>query len=265
MVKAKAALDADDPNTASSYLSSAKWKKESLEYQAKKKAEKAGKTESAMTDTTSTPPTQTDHPTRYRSSRERIDQIKNMLECTEEKAIDYKIAVESFSYEWDWEIRQVQCGNTKFTSRYGHDLVEIKERAKNLEEFIEKSPQWAGGSTYRGMSLSDKELADALDKLKSGTFHNFGSASWSTREIVSKNFSSSNIGNYSPQFGDEKTNRVVLVLKKQKHATSIQHLSEFQNEAEVLASKKNRYRLVQQEIQTDKYGRTYIYIEVEAI
>lgn len=263
MTKAKAALDADDPKTASNYLASAKWKKESLEYQAKKKAEKAGKT--ASTTTTSTLPKQKDHPTRYKSDQERIDQIKDMLGCTEEQAKAYKMAVESFSYEWDWEIRQVQCGNTKFKSMYGHDLADIKKRAKDLEEFIEKSPQWAGGTTYRGMSLSDQELANTLGKLKAGTFHNFGSASWSTEQRISKSFSCSHIGEYSSEFGDKKTNRVVLVIKKPKHATSIKHLSEFVRENEVLASARNRYKFVKKYSSTDSYGCTYTYIEVEAI
>ena len=255
MAKAKAAIDAEDVKFAESYLNSATLKKKTLEY---KKKPKDGTTPEKNL------PEQTAHPKRFGTEDERIEQIKTMLGCNEERARAYYTAVKSFSFQWDWEIRQIQCGNTKFKSRYGHDLAEIEKRAKDLEEFIANSPQWKGGTTYRGMSLSDLELNDVLSALNSGIFNNLGSASWSTKESISRGFSGAHISEKSPQFGDKKTNRVVLVLKEQKHATSIQHLSRFENEAEVLASKNNRYRFVSKTILT-KNGKKFIYIEVEAV
>jgi hypothetical protein len=261
MTYAKQAMDAGEPKTARMYLNAAAKKKASIE--AAKAAKAAKKSVGKGLDGYSTA-VQTDHPEIKRTEAEKIAQIKDMLNCTEEQAKAYYKAVYGFSWQWDYEIRQVQCGNTKFTSRHGHTLDEIKKRAEDLEEFIRKSPQWKGGTTYRGLSLSDKELKDTMDKLRKGTFDNKGSASWSTDYGVSENFAGSNLGEYSDRFGDEKTNRVVLLLKEQKHATSIRHISRFISEDEVLASKNCRYKFVSKEIKR-RYGEDYIYITVEAI
>ena len=163
------------------------------------------------------------------------------------------------------EIRQVQCGNTTFKSRHGHKIKDIKKRAADLEEFIERSPQWKGGTTYRGMSLSESELSEAIADLKAGTFTNLGSASWSTEKSVADRFAGYKIGEISDTNGDLRTNYVVLILKEQKHATSIQHLSKYAKEAEVLASKRCRYKFVKQYTEEGDWGDTTIYIEVEAI
>jgi hypothetical protein len=207
---------------------------------------------------------QTDHPTIRGSKERKIAQIKEMLNCTDERAKAFYNAANGFSNGWDWEIRQVQCGNMKFTSKSGHSLSRIEKKARDLEEFIRKSPQWAGGTTYRGMSLSDKDLTDVLGKLKNGTFDNQGSASWTTNHTTAFKYSLRHIGEVSDAFGDDKTNRVIMILKKQKHATSIRHLSDYPEEFEVLASKDCRYRLVGKEIKGTG-SQKVVYLTVEAI
>lgn len=143
--------------------------------------------------------------------------------------------------------------------------IENKKRAETLEEFIEKSPQWHGGTTYRGLTLSDSELKDAMNSLSNGTFNNKGTASWSTSENIAKNFSSDNMGKASTTYkGEMRNNRVVLKLSEQKHATSIKHLSRYSHEREVIASKRCRYRLIKRQARVID-GKKYIYLEVEAI
>lgn len=190
--------------------------------------------------------------------QEAIDKIKELTGITDDQtAKEFYDAVNGFSFKWDYEIRQVQCGNS-ITSRHGHTFEEIKKRAQDLEIFISKSPQWNGGTTYRGMSLSPKELDYLRNELNAGDGNMLGSASWSTTEGVSRGFAAYHIGEKSPVFDDIKTNKVLLVTNHHKKATSIKYLSEFASEDEVLASMACRYKFVSEERKGD-----YIYITVE--
>lgn len=192
------------------------------------------------------------------TTQERINKIKELTGISDDAvARDYNDAVYGFSWQWDYEIRQVQCGNS-VTSRHGHTLEQITKKAKDLEEFIAKSPQWNGGTTYRGMSLSPMELDNLRKEMKAGAGNMLGSASWSTKESVSRGFASSHIGETSPVFGDTKTKKVLLVTKHHKKATSIKHLSNFPSEDEVLASLACRYKFVGEEVKGE-----FIYITVE--
>ena len=185
--------------------------------------------------------------------------IGKLTGTSDSKTIEqYLKAVNGFSWRWDWEIRQIQCGNTSFTSRHGHSLSEIKQRADDLEKFITKSPKWAGGTTYRGMSLSQKEIEQLRADLQAGRGNMQGAASWSTRESCSQGFAGSHIGEISPVYGDRKSIRVVLVAHRHKKATSIKYLSEFPSEDEVLSSKDCRWRVVRE---YTKGGYTYFDVE----
>ena len=205
--------------------------------------------------TNSTP--QKGHVGRGLSREERIAKVKELTGVTDDtEAEDLMSAVFGFSWQWDYEIRQVQCGKP-VKSRHGHTTEEITKKAQDLENFIAKSPQWKGGMTYRGMSLSQLELDDLRAQLAAGTFNNLGSASWSTTESVSRGFASSHLGEKSPKFGDEKKFRVVLHTTSHKKATSIKHLSNFPSEDEVLASMACRYKLISEVTKGE-----FIYFEV---
>lgn len=189
----------------------------------------------------------------------REDIIAKLTGVTDKSTIErYLSAVNGFSWKWDWEIRQVQCGNTSFTSRHGHSLKEIQQRAEDLEKFITESPKWAGGTTYRGMSLSPKEVEQLRADLQAGRGNMQGAASWSTRESCSQSFAGYHIGELSPVFGDTKSERVVLVARRHQKATSIKYLSHFSGEDEVLSSKDCRWRMVRE---YSKGG--YIYFDIE--
>lgn len=192
------------------------------------------------------------------STQERIEKVKELTGVTDDQeAKDLMDAIFGFSWQWDYEIRQVQCGNA-VTSRHGHTTEEICKKAQNVENFIAKSPQWKGGKTYRGMSLSPKEVEDLRAQLTAGAGNMLGSASWSTTESVSRGFAGMHLNETSPKFGDTKTQRVVLVATSHKKATSIKHLSNFPSEDEVLASFACRYQLVKEEVRGE-----YLYFEVK--
>lgn len=192
------------------------------------------------------------------SKKAKISELTGVYD--KQKIDDYYNAAFGFSYQWDYEIRRYQSGllDHTFVSRHGHSYEEIKKRAEDLEEWIDRSPKWDGGTTYRGMCLSRKQLNSLVDSLKSEEGAGMlGASSWSTRKDMAQVFSEH--GLYDPITEYEyKTQRVVLIARKQKNATSLQYLSEFQDECEVISSNRNRYKLI--EIREED---GYVYIEVE--
>lgn len=185
--------------------------------------------------------------------------------CTLAEARKFNESINDFSDDWDGDIRKYQRGERDF--KEGRTLDEIAKKAEAIEEFIYRSPKWRGGVTYRGMSVSDDILDNILKRLKEGGDDMLGTASWSISSHVAQHYADEN-------FKGEKRNAVIFVCKKQSDATSIQHLSEFPDELEILASKNSRYRLVKIEPKTemctadkkeDRKLRKYLYIEVEAI
>jgi len=176
------------------------------------------------------------------------------------KAKALKDAVFGFTYRWDYEIRKYQMEEvtSDFKSLYGHSIEKIKEKAELLEEFIARSPKWEGGTTYRGMCISKRQLDELLEKLKSEEGAGMlGSSSWSTQLNTSKVFAQMKYNEPISEY-EYRTQKVVLYSRKQKNASSIQYLSKYFGEAEVLSSEKNRYEFVGI---TSKKG--YIYIEVK--
>lgn len=192
------------------------------------------------------------------SKKAKISELTGVYD--KQKINDYYNAAYGFSYQWDYEIRRYQSGllDHTFVSRHGHSYEEIKKRAEDLEEWIDRSPKWDGGTTYRGMCLSKKQLGDLIDKLTSEEGAGMlGASSWSTDKETSTYFAG--VGYHDEITPYElKTQKVVLVAKTQKNATSLRYLSRFKGEYEVLSSQRNRYRFLRMR---ERGG--YIYIEVE--
>lgn len=203
---------------------------------------------------------QKDHVGNYKTmtDKEVKAQVMKDIGCDSAMAERYADAVHSFSYQWDYEIRHLQTGE-KFKSYHGHTMAEIRQKAKDLEDYIDKAPKWDGGTTYRGMSLSDKELKSLMADLKDGKGDMLGTSSWSTKEFVGQHFSEMHIGETSAKFKDDKVHCVILVAKKQGKATSIQHLSRYgATEAEVLSSKDVLWKFVKT---WEDDGYTYIEVK----
>ena len=192
------------------------------------------------------------------SKKAKISELTGVYD--KQKIDDFYNAAYGFSYQWDYEIRRYQSGllGHTFVSRHGHSYEEIKKRAEDLEEWIDRSPKWDGGTTYRGMCLSKKQLGDLIDKLTSEEGAGMlGASSWSTNKETSTYFAG--VGYHDEITPYElKTQKVVLVAKTQKNATSLRYLSRFKGEFEVLSSQRNRYRFLRMR---ERGG--YIYIEVE--
>ena len=236
--------------------------KEAIEIAEKKRAELEKKKQTSKTSSGTWTVNETPQTSHVLGSFETIqDKMAKIEELTgernPEKIADYYKAAQGFSFQWDYEIRKFQTG-ASFTPRPGHTIEEIKKRAEDLEEWIDRSPKWKGGTTYRGMCLSRKQLNSLVDSLKSEEGAGMlGASSWSTRKDMAQVFSEH--GLYDPITEYEyKTQRVVLIARKQKNATSLQYLSEFQDECEVISSNRNRYKLI--EIREED---GYVYIEVE--
>ena len=175
-------------------------------------------------------------------------------------------AVSNFTFLWDYEIRQIHCGNLSVQSIYGHNLADMQERAASIERYIQCAPKWNGGTTYRGMSLSNKELAAMVDDLKKGQGDMLGAASWSADQGISEGFCIGHLKDISPKFGDQKGRPVILRATGHKKGTPIMHLSKFGSEEEVLSSHYERWKFIKMETKTIEIrGRDYdvVFIDVE--
>lgn len=121
-------------------------------------------------------------------------------------------------------IRGWQLGRT--------DSDDSKSKAAILENFIEKMPKWAGGTTYRGMAaIQKRDFFEALDV--GDTWDAKSLNSWSTDFDIGMEFAADG--------GDAS---VLLRCSSPQNGTSIKNLGSIRRENEVLTSGKCRYRVV---------------------
>ena len=203
----------------------------------------------------------------YFSFIEQLEQIERATGVKGQKVEDLFDAVYGFSYQWDAEIRAYQVGKIKKDYKprnKSHTYEEIKKRAENLEEYILRSPKWAGGKTYRGLCMSKKEADKLMERLSSKDGADMlGTSSWSTKRNKSEDFANDKLGDYDDK-GDVKDTAVVLTSKSQKRAASIKYISRYTEENEVVSSKENRYRIVSIS-KRHEYGTYFYEVEVEPI
>ena len=148
----------------------------------------------------------------------------------------YLEGLEAFTGNDSWDLRKAIYNNDTKTEYY--------EKAVAVEDFIENSPKWAGGTVYRGISVP-KDF-DVSQYKKGAVIDMMGMSSWSSSKLIADGFS----------VGDK---RVVFVnnRKKSKNGTSVKRLSDYKNEQEVLSSNKARWKVDSQETQ----GKiTYVYV-----
>ena len=203
----------------------------------------------------------------YLSFIEQLEQIERATGVKGRKAENLFDAVYGFSYQWDAEIRAYQVGKIKKDYRprdKHHTYEEIKKRAENLEEYILRSPKWAGGKTYRGLCMSKKEADKLMKRLSSKDGADMlGTSSWSTKRNNSEVFARQWLGEEDDK-GDVRDTAVMLTSKSQKRASSIKYISEYTSENEVISSKENRYRIVSIS-KRHEYGTYFYEVEVEPI
>lgn len=170
------------------------------------------------------------------------DFVESELGVDAKKAQEYVAAVEAYADNKYIEIRNYQQGAEV------EPQEEIAKQAKNLEEYIKKAPRWNGGETFRGMGLSNENLAS----YEVGSVHDMnGISSWSNEIEIARQFGDE----YKNYFG----NSVILHSPTQGKGTAIRHLSKYPGENEILVSKDSRYRVVKR--QSDDKDRIHIYLE----
>lgn len=82
-----------------------------------------------------------------------------------EKADFMYESIRDFSFGAYQDMRNVQMGGSDIWD-LRHSVKEWKERVYACEEFITKSPKWNGGTTYRGMHVSESYLDELYEKSK---------------------------------------------------------------------------------------------------
>lgn len=151
--------------------------------------------------------------------------ISNELGVDLSTATDMADCIADFSYESFPEVRAYQRGELKGNTQ------EISKQATIIENYIRKAPKWNGGTTHRGISVSDEEIK----KYEIGSQISMGgTSSWSSNNDTALQYAKRNATN-------GKSNQVVFHCNTQSKGTSIRHISVFQDEDEVLCSSDSSY------------------------
>ena len=189
--------------------------------------------------------TQTDHP-----SDLSIYAISSSLGVSTQKAQDFVDAINEqdvggFSYGWDTAIREYQNGATRsqildldgtsdaiaehFNGSQDAYFAALRKKAGNCEEFIDRSPKWSGGELMRGFSGLSSATVAALTNTDPNVLINLnkGTASWTTDEGTAYMFSS---------WGNDGL--IAHVVSGERRGTSIRAVSAFDDEDEVLCSRR---------------------------
>lgn len=172
--------------------------------------------------------------------------VTKELNIDQENATDMVDSVLAFTDDYYIDVRAYQRGE------FPNAIDDIKEMSENIETYIKKAPRWNGGETFRGVTVSDDELAKYVPGYK---FDMGGTASWTNLSDKSADFANRNISY-------ERPNSVIYHSDTQSKGTGIRHISVFDHESEVLCSKDAKYEIVRTEKDYD--GIIHVYLkEVE--
>lgn len=174
-------------------------------------------------------------------------QVAKDLGVDEEEA---KTMVDSIFNYSDGNYHDIRAASRGEATGYEDD-------AKSCEDFINKSPKWAGGQLQRGLKVYDQAKYDEMvSSIAEGKEINLrGISSWSSDSEVAENFAG---GDYP----------VVLRTNKGSttRGTSISHLSEYgpskwgEGEQEVLISSKATFKPTKIKFEN---GQTVIYGDIQ--
>lgn len=162
-----------------------------------------------------------------------LQQEMGIDKATAERYVD---GMNAFLGTDSWDLRKAIYNNDTKSEYY--------EKAVAVEDFIENSPKWAGGTVYRGIGVP--EDFDVSQYKKGAVIDMMGMSSWSSSKSVADNFA---VG--------EKEVVFVNNSKKSKNGTSVKRLSDYKGEEEVLFSNKARWKVDSQEA---KGKLTYVYV-----
>ena len=174
--------------------------------------------------------------------------VANEIGVSEQEATEYVDSVLNFTDATSGiysEIRRYQRGNPlEFLTE-----EEAKKFADSIETYIQKAPRWNGGTTFRGVSVSDDELASYIQgqEITAG-----GSCSWSGKKAIARDIALRNTTS-------ERPNPVIYHCATQSKGTGIRHISVYENEDEVLCSTESKWKVVRTEV--DSEFITHVYVE----
>jgi len=177
---------------------------------------------------------QTEHPQRSDEFQTSTAFITQQLGIDSDLASRYAVAIDFYSGSHYSDIRNYQKGRLQ-TARPA-SLERYKQWGEDLEQFIDRSPKWGGGATYRGFSTSPERFEKLMADMVSGKELDMGgTSSWSTKKSMAEQFSGIGGGaGYYP---------VILECTGQNRGTSIRAVSSFLEEDEVLVSRYARYKI----------------------
>ena len=159
----------------------------------------------------------------------------------EELAFDTLNAIHSWSGTRYEAMRAASRGEDAFS--------EDKKAAELVDSFINNSPKWHGGTTYRGLYLAQSEI----DSFKVGeVFDPKGIASWSSDQGIAEEFS-------------DNSKPFIVRCEKPQNGTSIRFGSVCPSEDEVTTSSKCRYKITRITKTENRFGDTYTLMDVEPI
>lgn len=169
--------------------------------------------------------------------------MMDSLGVSRKEADNYVDCIESYTGNEHISVRKYQQGKTTDPSEKAY----IAPRAEALEDFIDKSTKWTGGTTYRAIGLTDTELNDMIESVNKGEeMTMLGTSSWSSEKEV------------ADEHPINKANRVVFECKTQKNGTSVRAYQTVETEREVLVSQKSKYKGTSTRTED---GVTYITLE----
>ena len=170
--------------------------------------------------------------------------VANELKIDEQKAMDFVDATMAFTDDYYADVRAFQRGETIFS-----DVGAVSKISEDMEAYIKQAPRWNGGETFRGIAVSDAELASYT---KGSIIDSMGgTSSWTNVGAGARDFAERNL-TY------EKPNTVIYHCPTQSKGTGIRHISVFEHENEVLVSSKARYEVVEVKVLDDGVNHVYL-------
>lgn len=180
---------------------------------------------------------------------EAIDEMAESFGISRTRAKELCESIQGFSDGDYHEIRKAGRGDS--------GDKDYKREAANCDEFIERSPKWAGGKLYRGQYVEGEEKVQAMID---AAWHKKpldlrGASSWSSDKETAESFG----GNYKIQSESARTVMFVTNGKSTNRGTSIKHISEHPSEDEVLVHSKATFNPTRVK---QKDGVIYIYGDI---
>lgn len=159
-----------------------------------------------------------------------VDDAEDIISSIFEYTVDYYVDVREYQSEGTGDAR-------------------IKNISENIEFYIQRAEPYKG-TIYRGMAVG----SSYFDSLKIGKHVNMkGTSSWSSDEYVAKDFA----------YNRDGEKKIIFVTNSPEKSASIKHLSDYEEESEVLVSKDVSFIVKDIKKKKRLYGDDIYYITLE--